>query len=163
MWRVYYKEPKTIDEWRLQRELNHDWQRFMEWVEEVDWDKWEQDAMKKYEEEKYWGDVDMDSIDLILTRRENRYNNRLRKHILKSIEQWTELQRIWKRRKEWDRYKRMYEHAKVTISRSRKNITFKNLEEYEPSNVKHKFEKMGRLLINEMLRRLYLVKIKLRI
>lgn len=160
MYRVYYKEPRTIDEWRLQRELNHTWNK---WDDEIDWDKWEEEATRKYEEVIKWAGLDDDTVDLILTRRENRYNYKLRKHILKSLEQWKKLEKIWRRRQEWDRYKRMYEHAKVTISRSRKNITFKNLEEYEPSNVVHKFKKMGRLLINEMIRRLYLVKIKLRI
>lgn len=149
--------------YRLDRQLRDAWFDFTSWADEIDWDKWEEEARKKYEEVLKWNGLDDETVDLILTRHENRYNNRLKKHILKSLEQWKKLEKIWRRRQDWDRYKRMYEHAKVTISRSRKNITFKNLEEYEPSNVFHKFKKMGRLLINEMIRRLYLVKIKLRI
>lgn len=149
--------------YRLDRQLRDSFYDFLWWQDEVDWDKWEEEARKKYEEVMKWSDLDDDTVDIILTRHENRYNHKLKKHILKSLDQWKKLEKIWRKRQDWDRYKRMYEHAKVTISRSRKNISFKNLEEYEPSNVFHKFKKMGRLLINEMIRRLYLVKIKLRI
>lgn len=143
------------------RELRHSLQDFFYWEWEVDWDKWEEEAIKRYEEQNKWGDLDDETVDLFLRRKENRYSGKLRKHILRSYRQWKELERIWRRKKDRDRYYRMYRFAHTTINRSRGNITFKNLEEYDMQNVRDRYPKMGRLLINEMLRRLSLVKIKL--
>lgn len=146
---------------RTDRQLRQYEQDFYWWADEVDWDKWEEEAIERHKEQDKWGGVDDETVDLFLRRKENKYSSRVRKHILRSLRQWKELQNIWRKRQKFDRYLRMVDFAHVTIKRSRGNITFKNLKEYDPDNVLYTFKKMGRLLINEMLRRLYLVKIKL--